>query len=535
MYTEKETLDELRAELRAYREFEALTAELLTTFVGLPSGKVDGAIETAQRRVCELLDLDISALWQWTEGTHRYLTMTHSWRRFDGPPVPEAFDADEVQPWSRDQVVSNRVVAYTSVDELPPEAARDRATVEHFGVKSGLNLPLSTGGGPVLGAVSFNTVRAERAWPEEIVRRLQLVAQIFAGALGRKFADNALRESRERLQLAAESAEMGLWEIDLATSSIWLTEQARRHLDFGEREPVTLDRFLALVSPEDRPRVVETIKEVSETGREGAVEYRVLAPDGRVRWLASRGRGRQGPSGKPGSVIGVTMDITERKQSEDELRDLSRSLIRAHEEERALLARELHDDVSQRLAALAIDVGRSERAALDRAQAESLKVVRRGIAELSEDIHSLSYQLHPSVLEELGLAEALRTECTRFRRRSQSPIHLSVDLGPRPAIVDPEAQLCLFRVAQETLNNVIRHAGACAVSVALRKEGDGTCLTVRDDGAGFDPAVQRERTSLGLASMRERVKLVNGRLDIESAPGRGTAIIVWVPDERGPE
>jgi len=217
------------------------------------------------------------------------------------------------------------------------------------------------------------------------------------------------------------------------------------------------------------------------------------------------------------------------------MRDLSRRLISAHEDERALLARELHDDVSQRLAALAIDVGRSERAAPDGAQAESLRAVRRSLADLSGDIHSLSYQLHPSVLEELGLDEALRTECARFRRRCQSQIHLSVDLSPQPAAIGPEAALCLFRVAQEALNNVIRHAGPCPVSVTLRKAGDGTCLTVRDEGAGFDPAIQRERKSLGLASMRERVKLVNGKLDIQSAPGQGTAIVAWVPDERGPE
>jgi PAS domain S-box-containing protein len=533
--TEKETLDELRAELRAYREFEALTAELLSTFVSLPSGKIDDAIETAQRRVCGLLGLELSALWQWTAGTRRYLAMTHYYRPFGGPPVPEVFDADEVQPWSRDQVVANRVFAYTSVDEFPPEAARDRATLEHFGVKSGVNLPLSTGGGPVLGAVSFNTVQAERAWPEGIVRRLQLVAQIFAGALGRKAADEALRESEERLHLAADSAAAGLWSLDLATSSFWVTEQARRQFAFSASETVTLDRVQAAVVPEDRARIAEAIREAAETGREVQVEYRLFEPDGRERWLASRGRIRRGPSGEPDRIMGVTIDVTERKRAEEELRDLSRRLIRAHEEERALLARDLHDDVSQRLAALAIEIGRSERAAPDGAQAESLRAVRRSLAEISEDIHSLSYQLHPSVLEELGLDEALRTECARFRRRSPSPIHLSVDLGPRPAVVGPDAALCLFRVAQEALNNVVRHAGACTVSVTLRKEGDGTCLTVRDDGAGFEPAVQRERRSLGLASMRERVTLVNGKLDVESAPGRGTAIVAWVPDEGEPE
>jgi PAS domain-containing protein len=278
------TAEEQALELRSSWEFEVLASELLTTFVNLPSGKVDDAIEAAQRRVCEVLGLEISGLWQWAPGSRRYLTMTHYYRLFDGPPVPEVFDADEVHPWCRDEVLANRVVVYTSLGELPPEAARDRATLEHFGVRSGLNLPLSTGGGPLLGAVSFNTVRAERAWPEDVVRRLRLVAQIFAGAIGRKAADEALRESEERLLLAAESADVGLWSLDLATRSFWSTSKAREHFAFTDGAPVTLDRVLAAVVPEDRSRIVAVIEDMVRSGGEGRVEYRLA-----LAWLFHAG------------------------------------------------------------------------------------------------------------------------------------------------------------------------------------------------------------------------------------------------------
>jgi signal transduction histidine kinase len=234
-------------------------------------------------------------------------------------------------------------------------------------------------------------------------------------------------------------------------------------------------------------------------------------------------------AGRTLKSYGVLRDITESKRAEESLLDLSRRLIRAHEEERALLARELHDDLTQRLAVLAIDAGRAELAAPDRAQALELKSVREGLVRVSEDIHSLAYQLHPSVLEELGLAEALRTECER--RARQGRLEVSVDLDPLPAVVGKDAALCLFRVAQEALNNVIRHAGARAASVALRQMDGGLLLAVRDDGRGFDPATPGKARSLGLASMRERVRLVSGTLDVESAPGRGTAIIAWVPTE----
>jgi signal transduction histidine kinase len=217
------------------------------------------------------------------------------------------------------------------------------------------------------------------------------------------------------------------------------------------------------------------------------------------------------------------------RASEAEMRDLSRRLIRAHEEERALLARELHDDVTQRLAVLAIGIGRAESTEPGGAHAEAMRSVREGLMRLSEDVHSLAYQLHPSVLAELGLADALRTECERIERKGR--LAVSVELATLPAVVQKDAALCLFRVTQEALNNVTRHAGARAASVALRAMDGGVLLAVRDDGVGFDPAIAKRGRSLGLASMRERVRLVNGTLEITSAPGRGTEIVVWVPLE----
>ena len=242
--------------------------------------------------------------------------------------------------------------------------------------------------------------------------------------------------------------------------------------------------------PDDRQRVLD-MREQLHDGRLDrlSIEYRYLHPARGEMWIqhlagVSDAR-RHRTHGRP---FGVLRDITERKRVEDELRDLSRRLIRAHEEERALLARELHDDVTQRLAVLAIDVGRAELAAPDGPQAETMRSVREGLVRLSEDIHSLAYQLHPSVLEELGLAEALRAECER--RGRQGRVDLSVELDPLPAVVGKDAALCLFRMAQEALSNVTRHAGARAASVTLRQMDGGLLLAVRDDGVGFDPESQ---------------------------------------------
>lgn len=218
------------------------------------------------------------------------------------------------------------------------------------------------------------------------------------------------------------------------------------------------------------------------------------------------------------------------RRAEQQARALGGRLITAHEDERRRIARELHDDFTQRLAGLAIETAKMEGAVANSEGRSAAHAVRQGLTEMSEDVHAMSYRLHPSVIEDLGLEEALRTECDRFARNES--IGLDLDAGSVPEDVPPDAALCLFRIAQESLRNVSRHAGASEVAVALELEGDGLALRVRDNGRGFDAAGDGERVSLGLASMRERVRLLGGRIDVQSKPGQGTAVCAWVPLKR---
>jgi signal transduction histidine kinase len=224
---------------------------------------------------------------------------------------------------------------------------------------------------------------------------------------------------------------------------------------------------------------------------------------------------------------GFVRDITERKQAERTARELSGRLINAQEAERSRLARELHDDITQRLARLAIDAGRAEAGRNGDGSREMMREVRDGLVRLSEDVHSLSYRLHPALLEDLGLADALRAECERFARQESVPVEIKLEQVPPNTTKG--AGLCLFRVTQEALRNVARHAHAHSAAVSLRPFDGGLQLAVRDTGIGFDPGQQRHSPSLGLASMRERVHLLRGELDIESAPNQGTSIVAWVP------
>ncbi|MGE5362229.1 MAG: sensor histidine kinase [Bacteroidales bacterium] len=214
---------------------------------------------------------------------------------------------------------------------------------------------------------------------------------------------------------------------------------------------------------------------------------------------------------------------------ENEPLELRQRLISAREEERALVARELHDDVIQRLALLSIELGSVERAERETEQTEKVRAVRHELRRLSDDVHSLSRQMHPSVLDDVGLVEALRSECRR--RCRQDGIEVSVDVGPLPVVGRDEA-LCLYRVLQEALNNVRRHARSRTARVVLRQADGGLRLVVHDNGVGFDPGRPKRRDGLGLVSMRERVRLVNGTFHVDSDPGRGTAVIAWVPAER---
>lgn len=234
-----------------------------------------------------------------------------------------------------------------------------------------------------------------------------------------------------------------------------------------------------------------------------------------------------------GLIAVLLLNRAKRREAEGALREFGRGLIRSQEEGRSRLARELHDDVTQRLARLAIDVGLVERDPGHLQVAAAMRPIREELARLSEDVHTLAYRLHPSILEDLGLAATLRAEAERFS--CQHGVAAEVTLTGLPEVVPPEPALCLYRVTQEALRNVARHAGARTVHVSLRGRDGGLQLAVHDDGAGFAPEItSASRKGLGLRSMRERVRLLRGTIDIESAPGRGTTVAAWVPLPKEP-
>jgi two-component system sensor kinase FixL len=334
-----------------------------------------------------------------------------------------------------------------------------------------------------------------------------------------------LRESQQRLALAAHAANLGIWVRDLVRNEVWATDEWRVLLGFAKSERIDLNAFLQKLHPEDREAVSQTLAKAlsGEGGYE--TEYRVVLPDDRMRWIASRGRVEFDADGKPVLARGASLDITTRKQAEEAARDLSGRLIYAQEAERMRLASDLHDDLSQSLALLSIELemfGQNRPAERGQMQEFSAQVKR-----LSSEVHRLSHELHPAKLEQLGLVAALRGFCKEFAVAHEMAIEFADRSVPRA--VPEDTALCLYRIAQEALNNVVKHSGGMVARVELTMEGGELRLAIADDGLGFDPETRRANGSLGLVSMGERARFVHGLLSVESHAGKGTRVEVRVP------
>lgn len=306
--------------------FETLLADLSAHFINLPAEQVDHAIEDAQRSVCECLGLDVSALWQVTDEDPPSLSLTHVHRPPGGQPIPDPARADEMFPWCQKELLAGRIVA-VSTEQAPPEAARDQESFRRYGIKTSLTFPLSAGGGPLFGAISFNDMERDRTFPEIMVRRLGLVAQIFANALARKKSDMRLRQSEERLSLTTESAGVGLWSLDLLTSKVWVTPQIRQIFCFAPDEELTYDSFMRAIHPDDRDALNQSIQRALQANMQLSIEYRIVCPDGSIRWIISRGHLRSNAEGKPEQFMGTSVDITGRKNAEMEAQALKEELF----------------------------------------------------------------------------------------------------------------------------------------------------------------------------------------------------------------
>ena len=456
-------------ELEDPLSFEMLISRTSARLINLPADRMHDEILDTLGRVCECLDLDRSTLWLLSDNETATLRLELFYDR-GGLSVPKQLDGRQMFPWASSKLLAGEVVAISRLSDLPQEAARDRESFRLHGTKSTLLIPLLTDGS-VFGAMSFAVLREERDWPEALVNRLKLVAQIFANAIARKQSEQLLLESKARLSLAADSANAALWTFDLNSGKVWTVEKARKMLGLALDKELNLDGFLSVVHPEDRERIHMKMQRAIGMREDFSEEYRIMQSDGSVRWMAVRGRSHSNGSSEPHLLMGASVDITGYKRMEEQLRERLQEIerLKKHLEDENIFLQEEVRQLSEsteivgqsatmkRVLLQAAQVARTDTSVLILGETGTGKELlaraihnmsgRKGRAMVSVNCAALSPTLIENELfgrEKGAFTGALTRMAGRFEVADGSTLFLD-EIGELP----PELQVKMLRVIEE--------------------------------------------------------------------------------------
>lgn len=358
------------------------------------------------------------------------------------------------------------------------------------------------------------------------------------------------RDAEVRRSLALQAAGVGDVAIDIRSGRVSLSREGASLVGLEPEEvEIALDSFLQLIHDDDRPALTDAIERIVAERTVVEMRFRVVHPDGAVRWLL--GRGQYHDDGSSRRILYVMVDIQRQVELEElsashkdvlvhqrdelerlngQLQALSARVVRAQEEERLRISRELHDEIGQVLTACVMNLELGAAAQGPEAvqlQQEVLRDLRHALRQLRQ----LSLELRPPLLDEGGLEAALRWMLERMLATRRIEYQLTIEgLTQR---LPPALEITTYRIIQEALTNVIRHAGARHVQVELHVSPDELILRVGDDGRGFDVNAVRRRSrdgdSLGVLNLSERAVLVGGQCEIVSTPGAGCVVLAWLP------
>lgn len=347
----------------------------------------------------------------------------------------------------------------------------------------------------------------------------------------RKQAEAALRASEERLTLAFAGAQEGVWDWDLETGAVVYSSRWKEMLGYTDEEiEPHVSAWERLLHPDDWPRARQVNESVARGERTYEGEFRLRHKNGHYVHVLSRGLPiRREPAGPVVRIVGTHFDLTERKQADAERAhtELLSRLVFAQEDERRRIAREMHDQFGEQLTSLGRGIGMLKDACRDRIELRGQVDALEAVAQrLDRDVDHLVWELRPTALDDLGLRAALANYVQNWSKRVSisAELHTSGLLDDR---LPSEAETTFYRIAQEALNNVAKHARAGNVDIILERRADHVLLIVEDDGVGFEPGdVDAAGRGFGLLGMQERAALVGATLEIESGTGRGTTILV---------
>jgi len=395
------------------------------------------------------------------------------------------------------------------------------------GIRAVQSTPLRSRSGRPLGMLSTHW-RTPHTPTDDDFTFFDVLARQASDLIEQAIADEALRDSEARFRLIANTAPVMIWMSGIEGQITYLNQT---WLEFTGRP---LDAMVGQVQadvlhPDEAARCREQFAKAFDRREPFEMEHRLRRHDGEYRWTVTAGVPRYEVDGSFAGYIGTGVDITERKRAEEALSGVSQKLIEAHEEERSRIARELHDDINQRLAVVSVRLGSLKQSSPVPAADlnEEIGKVGQEIANIVADIQALSHGLHPPRLDLLGLEAAAAALSDEVANRHGVAIDVHFESIPKRLPAD--ISLCLYRVLQEALQNVVKHSVSRHAHVALKGHGDSVSLTVKDAGAGFRADEAMRGPGLGLTSMRERLKVVGGRLSIQSQPGRGTTIDAVAP------
>jgi PAS domain S-box-containing protein len=334
----------------------------------------------------------------------------------------------------------------------------------------------------------------------------------------------SLRESEQRFRSLVDAMPVMVW---MSNADAQCTFFNRTWVEFtgATLQKVSWDGWAHSLHPEDRDKCTSQYMAAFHSRSGFVLEHRLLRNDGVYQWVLDRGRPRFGPGGSFLGYICSCIDITDRKEAEDRLRQVTAQLMHAEEAERSRIGQELHDDLAQRAVVFSLRLGHLAKRSNTEDPRRELEELQQRAAELCTDIANISRRLRPMVLEKLGLVVALRDLCRQSTNDGQTVNWLGDEQLPK---LSHEVSVSMYRIAQEALRNAATHSGASQVYVELKATKAGVSLSIRDSGRGFNVS-SAGMSGLGLSGMAERMRNTGGSLNILSSPGAGTTVIATVP------